>query len=96
MLGSTAYLIGLGHHNDRRCTRVDAPLLLGGRHALHAVNTRLVAQPQEGTGAGEGGTGELAAAGVRFGLLDDLQRRMYTTGGGRIRSTAGREWDNGE
>lgn len=73
--GRAQHLIGLRHNNDRRRARVDAPLLLGGRHTLHAVDARLVAQPQEGARAGERGTGELAAAGVCFGLLDDLQGR---------------------
>ena len=35
-------LFGLGEHGDRAGRGVDAPLVFGGGHALHAVHARLV------------------------------------------------------
>jgi hypothetical protein len=37
-------LVGLGQHGHRRGRGVDAPLRLGRRHALHAVDAALEAQ----------------------------------------------------
>src|SRR5690606_14467321 len=47
-------VVGLGQHRHRDGAGVDAPLRLGGGHALHAVHARLELEGAVGAAAGDG------------------------------------------
>ena len=58
-------VVGLGEHGDGRRRRVDAPLRLGGGHALHAVHAALEAELRVHVLAGDERDDLLVAAGRR-------------------------------
>ena len=65
-------VVGLGEHGDRRGRRVDAPLRLGGRHALHAVHAALEAQLRVDVLAGDERDALLDAARRALAQREDL------------------------
>ena len=59
-------VFGFGQHGDRDGRGVDASLLLGGGHALHAVHAAFVFQLREDAVAFDDGDDFFQAAGGRF------------------------------
>src|SRR5688500_18048431 len=76
--------LGLRHHRHGGRRRVDAPLGLGGRHALHAVPAGLELELRIGTCADHARDHLLVATGVARALRDDLDLPAVPLGEARV------------
>ncbi len=79
-----AELVGLGHYRDRAGRGMDAPLRLGGRHALHAMAARFELQLRERGIAGDAHDHFLVAAQIRRRLAHDLDLPALPLGIARV------------